>query len=100
MFLAEAIHYVIFLVLLASLAFLNFSRNDQHDYYFSKGISDALDAGLFSTSASIEFSSIVREDQFFEWLDNTLIPTVYQNVWYNNETYTAEEQFYVAQYNR
>ena len=39
MFMAEAIHYVIFLILLSSLAFLNFSHNDQNDYYFTKSVS-------------------------------------------------------------
>lgn len=39
MFMAEAIHYVVFLIILSSLAFLNFSRNDQNDYYFTKSIS-------------------------------------------------------------
>ena len=38
MFLTEAIHYLIFLLLLSSAAFLNFTRNDQYDYYFTKGI--------------------------------------------------------------
>jgi hypothetical protein len=38
MFATEAIHYGIFLILFTAMAFLNFSRNDQYDYYLSKGI--------------------------------------------------------------
>lgn len=66
MFLTEAIHYGIFLILFTSMAFLNFSRNDQYDYYFTTGISSAIDSGSFVSSTTIGFSDIQSGDQIFE----------------------------------
>lgn len=51
MFAAEAIHYVIFLGLLVSMAFLSTNGNDQATFYFNKVITDTFDGGVLSNVA-------------------------------------------------
>ena len=100
MFLTEMLHYGIFLVALVSMAFLSTTNNDQSDFYFLKSINDAFISGSYVGSTTVTFDSIVDGNNYFEWLENTFIPSIHINQWYNGDPYSETDLNFVGNYNR
>ncbi|XP_072035408.1 LOW QUALITY PROTEIN: polycystin-1-like protein 2 [Amphiura filiformis] len=90
--LKEIVFYIVFLNV---TMLITLGERDENAYYINKSLQDMFVSSSYH--GKMQFSKILTKDQFWNYTENTFLPTLYDHTLYNGETdILAEEGNIVA----
>lgn len=69
----------------------------RYAYYL---VAEGVLQGSFLSGGYVPFSEVSNQESVLEWLETTLLPSIYNEVWYNGSPYADNELLYIANFNR